>query len=183
MPSPPSRARTDEPIRPGDVIVLAGRGPIGSGMEETYQITSALQASGLGTRGGRGHRRPFLGRQHRSLHRPRRARGAGRRPDRQGARRRPIQHRGRSRRLSAASIWWATRAAFGRREGGACWQAAAARDLDPTTGLPDDTRLWAALQRPAAAPGGAAFTTCTGSFVCLRPARRRWRRRADKSAR
>ena len=32
-----------EPIRPQDVIVLAGRGPLGSGMEETYQITSALR--------------------------------------------------------------------------------------------------------------------------------------------
>jgi putative YjhG/YagF family dehydratase len=32
-----------EPIRPGDVIVLCGRGPIGTGMEETYQLTSALK--------------------------------------------------------------------------------------------------------------------------------------------
>ena len=32
-----------EPIEPGDVIVLAGRGPMGSGMEETYQLTSALK--------------------------------------------------------------------------------------------------------------------------------------------
>ncbi len=31
------------PIQPRDVIVLAGRGPLGSGMEETYQITSALR--------------------------------------------------------------------------------------------------------------------------------------------
>jgi putative YjhG/YagF family dehydratase len=31
------------PIKPGDVIVLAGRGPAGSGMEEIYQITSALK--------------------------------------------------------------------------------------------------------------------------------------------
>jgi putative YjhG/YagF family dehydratase len=31
------------PILPGDVIVLAGRGPLGSGMEETYQLTSALR--------------------------------------------------------------------------------------------------------------------------------------------
>jgi len=30
-------------IRAGDVMVLAGRGPMGSGMEETYQITSALR--------------------------------------------------------------------------------------------------------------------------------------------
>ncbi|HEY2147471.1 MAG TPA: YjhG/YagF family D-xylonate dehydratase, partial [Pirellulales bacterium] len=35
--------RPAPPIRPGDVIVLAGRGPLGSGMEETYQITSALK--------------------------------------------------------------------------------------------------------------------------------------------
>ena len=29
--------------RQGDILVLAGRGPLGSGMEETYQITSALK--------------------------------------------------------------------------------------------------------------------------------------------
>jgi putative YjhG/YagF family dehydratase len=31
------------PIEPGEVIVLAGRGPTGSGMEETYQVTSVLR--------------------------------------------------------------------------------------------------------------------------------------------
>lgn len=31
------------PIKPGDVVVLICRGPLGSGMEETYQITSALK--------------------------------------------------------------------------------------------------------------------------------------------
>ncbi len=31
------------PIQPGDVLVLAGRGPMGSGMEETAQITIALK--------------------------------------------------------------------------------------------------------------------------------------------
>jgi putative YjhG/YagF family dehydratase len=30
-------------IEPGDVVVLAGRGPLGTGMEETYQLTSALK--------------------------------------------------------------------------------------------------------------------------------------------
>lgn len=30
-------------LRAGDVLVLAGRGPMGSGMEETYQLTSALK--------------------------------------------------------------------------------------------------------------------------------------------
>ena len=32
-----------EPIESGDVIVLAGRGPLGTGMEETYQLTSSLK--------------------------------------------------------------------------------------------------------------------------------------------
>jgi xylonate dehydratase len=52
----PARVFTDEreaiaavkgvdapPIRPGDVIVLAGAGPSGTGMEETAQITTALR--------------------------------------------------------------------------------------------------------------------------------------------
>ena len=30
-------------VRPGDVLVLAGCGPLGTGMEETYQLTSALK--------------------------------------------------------------------------------------------------------------------------------------------
>lgn len=30
-------------IAPGDVLILIGRGPMGSGMEETYQLTSALK--------------------------------------------------------------------------------------------------------------------------------------------
>ena len=38
------------PIRPGDVLVLAGRGPLGAGMEETYQITSALRHLSWGNR-------------------------------------------------------------------------------------------------------------------------------------
>ncbi|MFO0902704.1 MAG: YjhG/YagF family D-xylonate dehydratase [Pirellulales bacterium] len=32
-----------QPLRPGDILVLVARGPLGSGMEETYQITSALK--------------------------------------------------------------------------------------------------------------------------------------------
>jgi len=34
---------TDRPIRPGDVIVLIGTGPSGTGMQETAQITTALR--------------------------------------------------------------------------------------------------------------------------------------------
>ncbi len=32
-----------ESIKPGDVLILAGLGPTGTGMEETYQLTSALK--------------------------------------------------------------------------------------------------------------------------------------------
>jgi len=35
-------------IRPGDVMVLIGRGPSGTGMEETYQLTSALRHLSFG---------------------------------------------------------------------------------------------------------------------------------------
>ena len=31
------------PVKPNDVIVLIGAGPLGTGMEETYQLTSALK--------------------------------------------------------------------------------------------------------------------------------------------
>jgi dihydroxyacid dehydratase/phosphogluconate dehydratase len=37
------KGQSDRQIRPGDVLILCGRGPLGSGMEETYQITSALR--------------------------------------------------------------------------------------------------------------------------------------------
>jgi dihydroxyacid dehydratase/phosphogluconate dehydratase len=37
-------------IHAGDVMVLAGIGPMGTGMEETYQITSALKALPFGKR-------------------------------------------------------------------------------------------------------------------------------------
>jgi xylonate dehydratase len=37
------KGQNDKPVKPGDVIVLCARGPMGSGMEETYQITSALK--------------------------------------------------------------------------------------------------------------------------------------------
>jgi putative YjhG/YagF family dehydratase len=37
------KGQTDKPIKPGEVLVLSCRGPMGSGMEEIYQITSALK--------------------------------------------------------------------------------------------------------------------------------------------
>ncbi len=37
------KGQTERKIQPGDVIVLMCRGPMGAGMEEIYQITSALR--------------------------------------------------------------------------------------------------------------------------------------------
>lgn len=37
------KGRGTRKVEPGDVLVLMARGPLGSGMEETYQITSALK--------------------------------------------------------------------------------------------------------------------------------------------
>lgn len=42
------KAHGAEGIRPGDIIVLMCRGPMGSGMEEIYQITSALKHLSFG---------------------------------------------------------------------------------------------------------------------------------------
>jgi putative YjhG/YagF family dehydratase len=37
------KGQSDNPIKSGDIIVLIGCGPIGTGMEETYQLTAALK--------------------------------------------------------------------------------------------------------------------------------------------
>ncbi len=42
------KGQGENPIRPGDVVVLIGRGPMGAGMEEIYQITSALRHLSFG---------------------------------------------------------------------------------------------------------------------------------------
>ena len=34
---------SERPVKAGDVLVLMGRGPLGAGMEETYQLTAALR--------------------------------------------------------------------------------------------------------------------------------------------
>jgi len=54
----PARVFTNEPdaiaaiksgrIKPGDILVLIARGPLGAGMEETYQLTAALKHLSFG---------------------------------------------------------------------------------------------------------------------------------------
>jgi hypothetical protein len=81
-PSRPSKSRPER-IQAGDVLVLMCRGPMGSGMEEIFEITVALKLPGFRQARGRHHRRPLQRRFHRRVHRPRHARSAGRRPARQ----------------------------------------------------------------------------------------------------
>ena len=42
------KGQVDRPIQAGDILVLIGRGPLGTGMEEVYQITSALKHLSFG---------------------------------------------------------------------------------------------------------------------------------------
>ncbi len=71
---------SDDPIRAGDVLVLIGVGPLGTGMEETYQLTSALKFIPWGKQVPIVTDARFLGCVDRCLHRSCGTRGAGRRP-------------------------------------------------------------------------------------------------------
>jgi len=42
------KGQSERPIKPGDILVLLGRGPAGAGMEEIYQITAALRHLAFG---------------------------------------------------------------------------------------------------------------------------------------
>jgi dihydroxyacid dehydratase/phosphogluconate dehydratase len=176
----PVRVFTSEPaamaaikrgdIRAGDVLVLAGIGPMGTGMEETYQVTSALKQlphgkhvalvtdarfSGVSTGGCIGHVGPE-------------ALAGG-----------PI---GRLVDGDLIAIEIDSTAATGSVDlvghGDRSFTPAEAAaelasrplrgDLAPHAALPDDTRLWAALQRAS----GGTWRGCV-SCGCSPPASRR----------
>jgi putative YjhG/YagF family dehydratase len=160
----PARVFTSEPaaiaaiksgaVHAGDILVLAGRGPMGSGMEETYQLTSALKHlafgkhvavvtdarfSGVSTGACIGHVSPE-------------ALAGG-----------PIGKLrdgdvieiviDRIRLEGSVNLVGAGAERFGAEEGARVLASRAPRpDLAPDPALPADTRLWAALQD---ASGGA----------------------------
>ena len=152
------------PVRAGDVLVLCGRGPMGSGMEEIYQITSALKHlsfgrevavvtdarfSGVSTGACLGHVGPEA------------LAGGPIGKLRDGDRIRIVVDR---LRLigSVDFVNSAERHAAGEAElspaAGAELLAKRPKrdDLRPDADLPDDTRLWAALQ----AVGGGTWGGC-----------------------
>jgi putative YjhG/YagF family dehydratase len=150
------KGRTDRPVRPGDVLVLAGRGPIGSGMEETYQVTSALKYldwgrevavvtdarfSGVSTGACIGHVGPEA-----------LAGGPiGKLQD--GDRIRIVVD---TRQLiGSVDLVGDSRSESGPDEGARLLASRPMRaDLSPDAALPADTRLWAALQRASGGTWG-----------------------------
>jgi putative YjhG/YagF family dehydratase len=154
------KGQSSAPIRAGDVIVLMGRGPMGAGMEEIYQITAALRYlafgkqvavvtdarfSGVSTGACIGHVGPEalaggpLGRV------------------REGDRIRIVIDPARLE--GAVDMVGAEGQEFGPEQGA---DVLAGRPphpaLSPDPQLPDDTRLWAALQAVAGGTwGGCVF--------------------------
>lgn len=145
-------------IKPGDVLVLVCRGPLGAGMEEIYQITAALRHlswgrhvavltdarfSGVSTGACIGHIGPE-------------ALAGG-----------PIGRVqdgdlieivvDRNRLEGRVDLVGHGEERFGAEEGARVLAARPPRpDLAPDPDLPDDTRLWAALQQP----GGGTWGGC-----------------------
>lgn len=145
-------------VKPGDVMVLICRGPLGAGMEEIYQITSALKHlswgkqvavitdarfSGVSTGACIGHVGPEA------------LAGGPIGRVRDGDRVRIVIDRVRLE--GRVDLVGAGDATFDADEGARVLAARSPRpDLAPDPGLPDDTRLWAALQQA----GGGAWGGC-----------------------
>ena len=152
------KSQGDDRVKPGDVLVLICRGPIGAGMEEIYQITSALKHlswgkhvavitdarfSGVSTGACIGHVGPE-------------ALAGG-----------PIGRVldgdvieivvDRNRLEGTIDLVGRGDRVFGAEEGARVLARRAPRpDLAPDPDLPDDTRLWAALQQA----GGGTWGGC-----------------------
>ncbi len=147
-----------ERVKPGDVMVLICRGPLGAGMEEIYQITSALKHlswgkqvavitdarfSGVSTGACIGHVGPEA------------LAGGPIGRVRDGDLVRIVIDRVRLE--GSVDLVGADGVTFDAGEGARVLAARPPRpDLAPDPALPDDTRLWAALQQA----GGGAWGGC-----------------------
>jgi dihydroxyacid dehydratase/phosphogluconate dehydratase len=147
-------------IKSGDVMVLAGIGPMGTGMEETYQVTSALKHlpfgkhvalitdarfSGVSTGACIGHVGPEA------------LAGGPIGKLRDGDIIRIVVDRNRLE--ASVDFIGEDGRRFSTEEGEKILAARTSRpDLSPHEKLPDDTRLWAALQRASGGTwGGCVF--------------------------
>jgi xylonate dehydratase len=152
------KSQGPERLKPGDVLVLICRGPLGAGMEEIYQITAALKHlswgkqvavitdarfSGVSTGACIGHVGPEAlagGPVGRLL---------------EGDRIRIVVDRNRLE--GSVDLVGHDGREYGSEEGARVLGARAPRpDLAPDPDLPDDTRLWALLQQT----GGGTWGGC-----------------------
>jgi putative YjhG/YagF family dehydratase len=148
-----------QPIRPGDVLVLICRGPLGAGMEETYQVTSALKHlpfgkhvavltdarfSGVSTGACIGHVGPEA------------LAGGPIGKVRDGDRIEIVVDR--TRLEGRVDLVGQGEVVFGAEEGARVLARRPPRpDLHADPDLPDDTRLWAALQRVSGGTWGGCI--------------------------
>ena len=139
----------DDRVQEGEVLVLAGLGPMGAGMPETYQVTSALRYSSVGknlavltdARFSGVSTGPCLG--HVS---PEALAGGPIGKLRDGD---PIRIRIDTRKLEGTAEYLGDLAQFESRP--------IHPDLVPDPRLPDDTRLWAALQNASGGSWGGSI--------------------------
>jgi putative YjhG/YagF family dehydratase len=152
------KGQSAHPLKPGDVLVLMGRGPMGSGMEETYQITSALKFlkwgrevavvtdarfSGVSTGACIGHVGPEA------------LAGGPIGKVRDGDLIRIVVDRNQL--TGSVDLVGDGQRTFSPEEGAATLAARSPRpDLKPDKDLPPETKLWAALQRV----GGGTWGGC-----------------------
>jgi putative YjhG/YagF family dehydratase len=154
------KSRDADRLKPGDVLVLICRGPMGAGMEEIYQITSALKHlsfgkeiavvtdarfSGVSTGACIGHVGPEA------------LAGGPIGKLKDGDRIQIVIDRNKLE--GTVDLVGESDTMFGPEEGSRVLNRRSPRaDLAADPGLPDDTRLWAALQRVSGGTwGGCVF--------------------------
>ena len=147
-------------VRPGDVLVLIGRGPLGSGMEEIYQITSALRYLSWGHEVAVLTDARFSGVSTGAcigLVAPEALAGGPIGKLRDGDRVRIVIDRHRL--VGTVDLVGDAQRMFTPEEAQAVLAARPPHpDLAPDPELPDETRLWAALQQLSGGPwGGCVF--------------------------
>ena len=150
----------ERPIEPGDVLVLMGRGPLGSGMEEIYQITAALKHLSFGHQVAVITDARFSGVSTGAcigLVGPEALAGGPLGKVREGDRIRIVIDCNRLE--GAMDLVGDADREFGPEEGTRVLRERSPHpDLSPDPQLPDETRLWAALQQAGGGPwGGAVF--------------------------
>ena len=169
-------------ISPGDVLVLIGRGPMGAGMEETYQITSALRHlpfgkhvavitdarfSGVSTGACVGHISPEA------------LAGGPVGKLRNGDMIEMVVNR--STLEGTINLVGENGATGTAAEGSRILDSRALRtDLAPDPSLPDDTRIWAALQDVSGGTWGGAVYDAEAILRVIRAGKRALTADSDK---